>query len=331
MRPFEDLTRVGQVLRLKRLAAEALTHYDLPSPRLIPLQHWHNTTFRVETATGEKYILRIYRPGYQEVASIRSELYWLTAIRRDTDLVVPEPVPTREGAWMTAAQTPGVPEARHVAVFQWVEGRFRKRQIGASTLRCVGEFLASLHNYSAQFVPPDGFTRRRWDCEGLLGTSLGIDIPKSRAALTPEDRSLLDTAADRTRSIMRSLGEGPDVFGLIHADFMRSNYLFHHGRVHAIDFDDCGWGYYLYDVAVTLSNLRFQPAYSQLHTAFLQGYGALRPLPANHDILIDAMMAARQMAMVFWAAGHLDEPMFRERGPQMIAAQVSSLRGLLNR
>ena len=31
------------------------------------------------------------------------------------------------------------------------------------------------------------------------------------------------------------------------------NYLFHGGEVRLIDFGDCGWGHYLYDLAVTVS------------------------------------------------------------------------------
>ena len=43
--------------------------------------------------------------------------------------------------------------------------------------------------------------------------------------------------------------------GLIHADLHYENFLFHDGVARAIDFDDCGWGFYLYDVAVTLWEL----------------------------------------------------------------------------
>ena len=52
------------------------------------------------------------------------ELEWLDAITRDTDLVVPKPIATREGELLTVATTPGVPEPRVCALFRWVKGRF---------------------------------------------------------------------------------------------------------------------------------------------------------------------------------------------------------------
>ncbi|MBA3251044.1 MAG: hypothetical protein H0T66_12235 [Geodermatophilaceae bacterium] len=40
---------------------------------------------------------------------VRSELTGLAALRRDTDLVVPEPVRTRNGDLLAVASAPGVP------------------------------------------------------------------------------------------------------------------------------------------------------------------------------------------------------------------------------
>ena len=47
---------------MRRLAREALAAYGLPDARLRLLQHFHNTTYRVDAA-GERYALRITRTG----------------------------------------------------------------------------------------------------------------------------------------------------------------------------------------------------------------------------------------------------------------------------
>ena len=57
----------------------------------------------------------------------------------------------------------------------------------------------------------------------------------------------------RVRRVQDELGGGPDTFGLIHADIHQKNYLFCDGQLRLIDFDDSGWGHYLYDFAVTLN------------------------------------------------------------------------------
>ncbi|HTO28712.1 MAG TPA: phosphotransferase, partial [Devosia sp.] len=65
------------------------------SARLI--NHSENQTFLVEAAGQGAFTLRVHRAGYQSRASIESELAWLMALRRDTDLAIPEPVPGRDG------------------------------------------------------------------------------------------------------------------------------------------------------------------------------------------------------------------------------------------
>ena len=63
---FERLDPRSQARRLRRLATTALAAYDLPAvpaPRLRLLAHLYNTTFRVDTADGQRYVLRIHRAG----------------------------------------------------------------------------------------------------------------------------------------------------------------------------------------------------------------------------------------------------------------------------
>src|SRR2546425_3437711 len=49
MQHFEDLTRGGQIRRMRRLAETALASYSLGEVHLTPLQHFFNTTFRVRS------------------------------------------------------------------------------------------------------------------------------------------------------------------------------------------------------------------------------------------------------------------------------------------
>jgi Ser/Thr protein kinase RdoA (MazF antagonist) len=63
----------------------------------VPLAHLENTTFRVETAGGERYVLRIHRTNGspfhppRSAAEVRSEAIWLAALRRETSLAYPRP------------------------------------------------------------------------------------------------------------------------------------------------------------------------------------------------------------------------------------------------
>ena len=345
MQHFEDLTRGGQVRRMRRLAETALAAYALGEVYLTPLQHFFNTTFRVDTCSrsprasqrdlvpckGERYVIRIHRPGSQNAAAIQSELLWLLALRREAGLIVPEPLSTRDGTLVTSVSTAGVPEARQCVVFRWVDGRFLRSRLSGKELERVGAFMATLHQHAGHFVAPAGFFRPRWDYEGLRSEALGTDLEKSWVHLSREARHVLDAVAERVQRTMHTLGEGREVFGLIHADLYERNYLFSKGEVHAIDFDGCGWGYYLFDIGVTFSTLLARTDYPALRQAFLQGYRRVRPLSVSHEALLDTFIAARLMCHVLWLAAHVDEPSYGLRAVRRIEYEIGELKGFLDR
>jgi Ser/Thr protein kinase RdoA (MazF antagonist) len=105
MQLFDELPRSVQLRRMRRLAQTALAAYALREAELTPIQHFLNTTFRIDVpAIRERYALRISNASFQDAIAIQSELQWLQAIRRDTGLLVPEPVPARDGSLL--AQKP---------------------------------------------------------------------------------------------------------------------------------------------------------------------------------------------------------------------------------
>ncbi|MER3442585.1 MAG: hypothetical protein C4333_00045 [Meiothermus sp.] len=119
---FAQLSHRAQVLRLRWLARAALEHYDLEVRRLALLRHSYNTIFRVWAADGQRYVLRVNLPGVRRLEQIRAEMAWLAALRRNTGLQVPRPMPNRSGELVTTAHAPGVPEPRHCALFGWLSG-----------------------------------------------------------------------------------------------------------------------------------------------------------------------------------------------------------------
>jgi len=332
MQCFEDLPRSTQIRRMRRLAQAVLTAYGLEQASITPLQHFLNTTFRIDVPhQGQRYALRISRAGYQDAATIRSELLWLQAIRRETDLVVPDPLANRDGLLLSTVDVPGVLEPRHCVLFRWVDGRFHRATLCPADLERVGMLMAQLHLHVQHFTLPPGFIRKRWDLEGLQGRALGIEPGRIRRHLSPQECRVLDTVAERVGQTMRTLGEGPEVFGLIHADIHQWNYLFHKGQVHLIDFDTSGWGYFLYDIAVTFSTLLNHPNLPALRTAFLQGYRQVRPLPVEQEACIDTFIAARIFGHTQWIAAHTGEPAFGDRAAIRVAQQLEVLRNWLNR
>ena len=113
---------------------------------------------------------------------------------------------------------------------------------------------------------------------------------------------------------MDEWGKGPDVYGLIHADLgMDANVLFWGGEARAIDFDDSGFGYYVYDLSLALEGCQEDGALPQFRDALLDGYAQVRYLPEDQIIYLDLFLAAYYVYLSLWAAAmaHL-HPMYRE-------------------
>jgi Ser/Thr protein kinase RdoA (MazF antagonist) len=160
MRPFDQLSARGQLGRLRGLAEEALALYGIRPVRLVPLAHLENTTFRVEALDGRRYLLRIHRvtgtPFHppRRVADVGSEVIWLSALRREAGLRVPEPMPAVDGSTVVVVAVDGVPEPRICVLFRWEAGRFLDARLTPSHLERLGAFMARLHDHAAGFVPP---------------------------------------------------------------------------------------------------------------------------------------------------------------------------------
>lgn len=326
MESFVTLSHRAQVGRLKRLAAAALAEYDLPGARLALLAHRFNTTFQVRDAGGNRYVLRIIRPGKSTVAEVQSELSWLVALRRDTDLVVPDPVPTRTRGLLTVAGAPGVPEPRICTLFRWVPGHFVRARLMPQHLEQVGRLTARLHDHAQSFQLPPGFTRPRID-----------DIPATRAAVVPlvagvrppRDVALVEAALDRVAATLDGLTHGREGYGLIHSDLHQWNYLFHHGQIHLLDFDDCGFAPFLYDLAVTTFEIEEHPHFPALRAALLASYGARRPLPPDPESILTTLTQLRRIQNLVWDIGLQDDVYMRDRWQQIVTGGMDRLRAFM--
>jgi Ser/Thr protein kinase RdoA (MazF antagonist) len=351
MQSFETLSRRGQLYRLGHLAHTALQQYELLRPQLTSLKHEHNTTFRVRTANREHYVLRIHRPGQHTTEAIHSELLWLTALHQDTELDIPQPVPTKDGALLTIAKVDGVPEPRVCVLFQWLAGRFLDQSLTPTYMERVGIFTAHLHEHTAQWPLPPHFVRGRVD--NLTAEARRIsrvdphtasladleqhptdeDIEYTLRLVTElcstEDGALVNNAIYQIRQMLAELGYSADVFGLIHGDLHQENYLFHRDRVCAIDFDDCGFGHYLFDLNVTLLEIQHLPQYGALRTALLAGYRRVRPLPAAHEAYLGSFFALRRLQLLMWVLESREHPTFRNKWENWAQDELQQLKQLL--
>ncbi len=326
---------------LTYVAERALSRYGLGEAQPVLLDDSTNMVFRIQplgqqhhasvgvtkTADHAGFVLRIHARGQHSTQAIHEELQWLLAIRRETALIVPTPVPACDGSLIQEIPATGESTPRHCVLFHWVPGDFRNDTLTPHHLQRVGTFMAQLHCHADQFVasqtPPP--VRRALFCDmHAWGDAPG----KAAAHFSAEELAVFAAAAQRVHTTVQELGESRDVFGFIHADLHQWNYLFHGEEVCAIDFDDCGWGYYTYDIAVTLSYLEDWGTFPALQDAFLTGYQRVRPLPRRYAECLDVFLAARILHMVPWILSW-PQPFHIAWGPRYLQHAVGRLRRFL--
>lgn len=318
MKPFDELTRLGRIRRMRQLAFAALKQYGIGEARVCLSRQAGNTLFRVWTSDlpdtegphelfeKGRYLLRVHQPGYQQPEAIELELAWLAAMRREADLPVQEPIAALDGRLLLPVSDPGVSGTRNCSLLRWIKGRSVANRFGPQHFQAQGRLMARLHNFAVQWQFPAGLFKRRLDWDGLFQNDVGSGMTNAQAweLLSPLNRQAFVYVAERIREVLDNWGQGPDVFGLIHGDLgVDANLLFWHGEPRPIDFDDSGFGYWAFDLAVALDACRDDPAYLRYRDALLDGYAQFRSLPEKQAGQLELFLAALQVYWNLWATG----------------------------
>jgi Ser/Thr protein kinase RdoA (MazF antagonist) len=330
MKPFHTLTNRGQAGRLRRLALAALQQYDLSVRRVRLITNDLNGIFRVDTACGEPYMLRVSLPdpAGHSPAEIRSEMMWLEALHSDTDLGVPRPISARSGALVTTAQMPGVPEPRHCAVFSWVPGPDLADRLSLENMEKLGELSACLHDHAGTFAPPQGFSIPTATSVFPFGDPVVLFDPQYQHLFPPERRRVFELALERIQTAIDALyagGPGPCV---LHYDLHQWNVKVVRGKLYAIDFEDLMWGYPAQDLAVTLYYFQYQENGPALRAAFRRGYTRRREWPERYEGEIDTYLTGRGLDLVNFILQDTN-PDYRERVPEFVERAEGRLRAWL--
>jgi Ser/Thr protein kinase RdoA (MazF antagonist) len=312
---------------LGRIARAAIAAFDLPrASEIRPIRLLNNAVFEVLSESADRLVLRVHRPGYRAVEHIRSELAFLQMLGeelRGTPVVVPRPIESRSGEPIVCVEAAEESSPRYCDLLTWVPGRVLKQRsgLGERATFLLGEGLARIHAAAERFEPPPDFVLPCWDAETMFSAASPFRPGPMDSLLSPTDRALFHEVAERTEAVFEELDRTGGQRGIIHNDYVLINCHFsrraHGWQLGILDFDDLGWGYFLYDLAPLLGNLFDYPdAYGRLRRALLAGYRSVRPLPSALEAHLPVLMAARHATVLTWLAakqrrGETDLPIGR--------------------
>ncbi len=258
---------------LKHTIDELLAGFGLRGAAVELLGRSPHVNLRVRSRDGD-YFLKIASDAY-DAGRIRSQLAFMDYLRNG-GLPVVETFPASNGEPCARSA-----DGRSTGILsRWIHGRLVSELPEPQWPGRCGELLARLHRHSAAFAPPAGFDIRSWE-HIYAPPPDGWLIPfLDQAAFDDDSRSVILQSAEQTRRLVRHLADHDDLFGVIHADFHRENLIYDGTTVWIIDFEEIGWGHYLFDVTwpELLYARRHDP--SRYSAQFRGGYERVRPFTA---------------------------------------------------
>ena len=282
----------------KDLMENIIPRYAIEEP--VECVFWErgaNDTYLVRCANA-RYFLRVFRSGAFSREANEFEAEALCYLHQQGNSVA-YPIALKSGNFISEIAAPEGP--RYILLTAIAEGDIPDyRVVDNSTL--VGESLARMHQASNGFETSR--QRNRLDLQWLLEDS--IAVIKDHVESHTKALSLIDAIAPSVRNAVLEVPSDSLDFGLCHGDFHGGNLHVYDKNVTLFDFEECAFGYRVYDIATFKWDLGFGERRVKLWSAFLQGYELIRPLSESESSLVDTFVILRELAETAYGIRHID-------------------------
>lgn len=252
---------------------------------------------------ARKRVMRVARPGYHTLEELESEIRWVEKIWEEKVVPVARPVRNRCGDGVT------VSASFSCVMFEFIPGHAPDPKHDACALddfREIGRMAAKLHEQVICWPEAEKLCRPQWDYEHMLGAK---DCSETGGCagnwmkLVFRSSSVSVKKSGKIWSIMEKKGR---IMGLIHSDLRAANLLKDEHCIHAIDFDDSGFGWFLYDAAAAISFVEYDKRAGEWLSSWVNGYREVRPLSPEEAHLIPTFVMARRIQLMAWITSHDD-------------------------
>jgi len=194
------------------------------------------------TRAGRPAILRLTHSSHRSPGDIQAELDWIDYLASHAVRVCR---PLRSQLDKLVEVTESESGAFSAVVFERAPGRpvGRNDQTSVMTVN-RGRLLGRIHALTKSYAPPEGHSRREHWHEA-------DDFVNVRRYLAPTDARVIE----RFESLIESLKQLPtdaDSYGLLHTDAHTGNLFFDGDQPTLFDFDDCGYDFFISDIAIAL-------------------------------------------------------------------------------
>lgn len=318
---------------LDKAVFASLDCWKLPAnPNLHLLNVSENYTYVVE-AGDFKAALRVHRPEYNSEIEIRSELDWLGSLRQSKTVLTPKVIRGTDGRRIQKLAGGDGFHSRHMVMFEFVAGQppDEKENLYA-IFEQLGEISAHLHHHSRNWKQPKSFMRPHWDLDTIFGPLARWGSWRDAPFVTSDIRQVLCRLEAVLTERLNSFGTDSRRFGLIHADMRLANLMVNpNGETWVIDFDDCGFGWFMYDFAAAVSFIEDDERVPIFKECWIKGYERQQKIPLSARQEMDTMMMLRRMALLAWVGSRIESTEPQKLAPTFAATTARLAESYLTR
>jgi Ser/Thr protein kinase RdoA (MazF antagonist) len=221
---------------------EAMQRYGIAKNRIRPLGGFESFIYEFER-DSRAYILRIAHSFRRSPSLILGEVNWMNYLA-DCGASVPRAILSDKGKLVEGIDD-GCGGFFLATAFVKADGR-PPWEVGWTTdlFEKYGRLLGRVHTLSKRYQPPDVDGRRpQWD--DPIMQDIERNLPAAEAIVVDKYRAVMEHVC--------ALPRDTESYGLIHFDAHEANLLVDDdGNITLLDFDDCAYGWFVYDIAVVL-------------------------------------------------------------------------------
>lgn len=245
-----------------------MQRYEIGENDVGPLEGFENFIYEFRASTEDELILRIGHSSRRSWEMIAGEVDWINYLDRGGSSVA-RAVLSKGGNLVEAVDDGHDGEFLGTAFVKAPGGRLPRAEWSPEFVRHYGEVIGRMHKLSKDYALPDQSWRRpAWDSDAELDLDSRMPVTEKEARVRYGD----------LMCHLQSLPQDRDSYGLIHQDAHGGNFFVHEGRITLFDFDDCVYGWFIYDIAMGLFYALMFEEDPAAYTAsfmpgFLRGYG----------------------------------------------------------
>ena len=297
--------------QLHAIAHRASAHWPLDVTSLTLVSQSENTVFRLETSDRGSFALRLHRPGYHSLPELESEQIWTRALA-EGGIAIPKVEPTEDGRYYVEASLGTAETTRQAGLIQWLPGEALAEVLADQppdsllhdTYFALGALIAQCHLATLAWTPPAHFSRHAFDHDGFVGNAPFWGRFWELSLTTQSNRERLTAIRDALSAHLQAMPKNRHNFGMIHADLHANNVLRNIDKLFVIDFDDAGFGWHAFDLAVAvydqLDYFHPTPRFDIASKALMAGYASVRPDCDESFAQLPVFLLIRSLMLLTW-------------------------------